>query len=229
MENFREDFSTRGFKMFGDIKTDMMNSDDTHFSESQTAFETATLMRTLLTALTRVQRSDGTKTALNKVLDDGAAKLSTDLAKLQESVQKMESVKTKTKALLTELDLQYDVENKASMEKWNKMREISKTKSTSVEQRDMMQQLLEKMRAIKRLHDEVAKKLNENMQSIDGKKAKLQDEIQNIDDLKAKIDPFKTILNSDSSSDEEFKESAQELIAECDDYRERYNQNSNHN
>lgn len=222
MANFHEDFSTRGFKMFGDIKTDLMDSDDTHFSESQTAYETATLMKTLLTALTRVQRTDGTKTALNKVLDDGTAKLSADLAKLQESAQQIESVKAKTQALLTELDIQYEAESKASMDKWKKMREISKTQPTSIEQRDVMQQLLEKMRAVTRLHDEVAKKLREHMQIIDGRKAKLQDEVQNIDDLKAKIDPLKTLLNSDSSSDEEFKKAAQDLITECDDYRERH-------
>lgn len=222
MRNFHDDFSTRGFKMFGDIKTNLMNSDDTHFSESQTAFETASLMKTLVTALTKVQRSAATKTALNKVLNDGASKLSADLAKLQESAQRIDAVKTKTKALLTELEIQYNTESKASLDKYNKMREVARARSTNTQQRDVMHQLMEKMHAVKRLHDEVANKLSERLQHIDSKKAKLQDEIKSIDHLKSKIDPIKTLLNSDDSSDDDFKKSAQDLIAECDEYRQRY-------
>lgn len=82
------------------------------------------------------------------------------------------------------------------------------------------------LRADLKFTENATKKLNEDIRKIDQAKAKLQTEINNIDKLKLKIYPIKALMNSDSEVDE-LKRSAQELVAECEKYRERHNLNKN--
>lgn len=184
MDTFRRDYSSRGFKLFGDIKTNIMDSDDTYFSESQTAYESAGLMQTLLSALIKVQQTVGTKAALNKILDDATLKLSTDIEKLEESIHHNDEFITKAKGLKSQFHDEFIKESTTSLAKFNEMREVSKTSSTSIEQRDKIQRLMEKMRGLKRLNDELTKGFDENIKKIDGSKEKLKNEIVNIDNLR---------------------------------------------
>lgn len=223
MDSFRRDYSNRGFKMFGVIKTDLMDSDDTHFSEAQSAYEWASLIKTVLKALLRVQ-SEGTKRAINKMLDDGIQKLDTDLHNLQHSSMDIDELKWKTTKLMSDLDAQYEKEIQEKRVKWQQMYDTAK--SLTAKQRNVMNQLKEKMDSMKRLHDELAQRLSENIVHMESKQSKLKDEIDNIDSLRSKIDPLKALLNSDSTA-ENLNKSGQELLAECDKFRERYSQNTN--
>lgn len=216
MTAFRQEYTDKSCALFGDIKTNIMNSDDTQFSESQHAYEWATLMRTLLTALIKVQKSEGTQRALNKLLDDGLAKLGADLAMLTERTQCINSLKSRT----TELMSKFDTESIASLAKWREMNGVDK--GASIQTRGFMHQP-DKINTIIRFHDDVSRKLSEDVRKIDSTKAKLWDEIESIDHLKSKIDPIKASLNSDAPMDD-LKQPAQDLIDECEKYRERYNQ-----
>lgn len=223
MDSFRRDYSSKGFKMFGVIKTDLMDSDDTHFSEAQSAYEWASLIKTVLKALLRVQ-SDGTKRAINKMLDDGLQKLDTDLQNLQHSSMDIDELKWKTTKLMSDLDAQYEKEIQEKRVKLQQM--YDSAKSLNAKQKNVMTQLKEKMDSMKRLHDELAQRLSENVVHMESKKSKLKDEIENIDSLKSKIDPLKALLNSDSTA-EDLNKAGQDLLAECDKFRERYSQNTN--
>lgn len=169
----------------------------------------------------KVQKSEGANRALNKALDDGTAKLSTDLARLAEKVQCIDATKAKTILLKSKLDIHFDQERKASLAKLKEMQEMAKRRPIGLAPiTGLTSQFAEKMRAKQKFYEHVSHKLDENIRSIESRKAKLQDEIENIDRLKSKIDPTKTLLNSDSEPVDDLKKSAQDLIDECDKYRE---------
>lgn len=213
MRAFRRDYSDKSSALLGDIKTNIMDSMDTHFSESQTAYETAGLLKTLLSALANVPQTEGTKKALNKLLDDGLAKLDTDLAHLAEQTQSINEMKSRTIDLMSKLD----EESKAAIAKWKKMNE-RKGKSVGIQARSFMATPQEdKFRTIQKFHQEVANKLNKKIRKIDQTRAKLWDEYESIEKLRRSIDPIKNEINSNAG---EKLKCAGGLIEECKKYRE---------
>lgn len=219
--SFRADYSAKSCKLFGDIKTSIMNAEDMYYSESQDAYEWASVTKSLLAALTKVLQTEATKKALNKILDDGVRKLGTDLASL---AQKAECIKT-LKLRSTEMQTSINNKVKAIAANAKTLQDISNAATFRFYQRGVMQQQ-NQLRADLKFTENATKKLNEDIRKIDQAKAKLQTEIDNIDKLKLKIDPIKALMNSDSEVDE-LKRSAQELVAECEKYRERHNLNKN--
>lgn len=226
---FHTDYSTESFELFGDIKTNIMNADDTYFRESQIAYEWASLMRTLLTNLIQVEQSESTRKALNEALDDGTAKLSIDLEKLEEKSQSISSLKSKAQKLKLLLSIQYRKESVHLMAKLKEMREMAEKRPHGMCPINVVPQIVAKMQAIKKSYDDLTQKIDENVQIIDQTKTKLRDEAQSIENLKSKIVPIKMLLNSNSGSPDDLMKSAQDLIVECDKYHARHNHIVNQN
>lgn len=227
MDAFRREYSTQGAKLIGDIKTNIMNSNDAYFSQSQNAYEWASVVQPLLKATTNIGKSEGITKALNKILDDGTAKLSAVQEKLKESSESIKPLKTRITELNSKFTTALDEKKNFFDNKLKEMRAADKKGPKGPFEKELVPHLMAKLEAIKKFYVDLTKTLNDEALNIDNQQSKLRDEIKTIESLKSKIEPVKTTLNSDSGSNDDLKKSAQDLIATSEKYRQRHTEKSN--
>lgn len=229
MDAFRREYSNAGAKLIGDIKTNMMDSTDAYFSHSQTAYEWASLVQPLAKAAINVGKPEGIVKALNKILDDGEAKLSTIQEKLQTSSDSFEPLASGVADLNAKFATAFDAKKEYFDNRVKEMRAADKKGPTGAFEKELVPLLKAKLQSISKFYADLSQSMNDEVRNIDNQKAKLQDEIKTIENLKSKIEPFKTVLNSESSTKDDLKKPAQELIDVSVKYRERHNEKSHLN
>lgn len=227
MDAFRREYSTNGAKLIGQIKTNTMDALDTYFSQSQNAYEWSSLVQPLLKATMNIGKSEGITKALNKILDDGVAKLGTAQEQLKESVDSFEPLTSGITELNTKIAAAFDEKQKFFDEKLKQMRAADTKGPTGPFEKELVPQLLAKLEAIKKFYGDLAQTFNDETRKMDSTKAKLQEEIVQIEAVKSKIEPLKTVLNAADGSVTDVKKLSQDLISASDKYRQRHSEKSN--
>lgn len=165
--------------LFGDIKTAIMDSNDTHFAETQNAYEWVSLAKSLLPPLIKALNSEVTKKALITVLDDGNTKLSTvseTLAKRMPCINSLASRTTKLKSLI---ELQFRKETITLLFQLKQTRDMAEKRPKFLCPINV-ESLMAKIQTLTKFYDNLSQKIDENISNVDQTKAKLQDEIEHI-------------------------------------------------
>jgi len=226
MDGYRKEYSTNGAKLIGEIKTAIMNANDVYFSESQNAYEWSSVVQPLLKATMHIGKSESITKALNKLLNDGTTKLGNAETKLQQASDSFEPLTSRMSELNTGLAAGFVKQQKTFEDKLKEMRAADKKGPNGPFEKELVPQMNAKLEAIKKFNSDLGQTFNDEMRNIDSTKGKLQEEISNIETVKSKIEPLQTVLNADTGSMTDVKETSQELIAASEKYRERHNAKS---
>lgn len=226
MNAFRKHYLTNSSTLLGEIKTGTMDANDDYFMNSISTYEWASVVQRLLEAYANISRAESTKKSLIGKLDEGMETLTSNQAKLNETLQSLGVLTNRKTALKSQFDIRFDQNRKFIVDKLEKLlaaeRDADDVPIHPLE-KQAMQLLWHKMQSIKQVGDNLKHRLGEMKDDIDGTEAKIRDEIETVEHLKEKIASLKAVLDSDSDLGEDHLATAlQNLIAECEKYRERH-------
>lgn len=222
MNAFRKGYAADSSILYGDIETNIMNSDDVIFMRTQNSYEWASVAMPLLEVYLNVSRAESTKNALNKILDLGKTQLNANKGMLKESLKSFNAVTTRIRNLQSQFNNRFDRNRKLLIIHSRRALASDKDQPLDAREKNLIQQLLAKMEDIQQFGVNLEITIIGVVRKMKEAKEKLKDEIGKIENLRSKINPLKTVWKSGSASNDDVTASVHNLIAECKKYRERH-------
>lgn len=231
MNAFRKEYSLKSSVLYGDIKTGTMNANDAYFMNTQSTYEWVSVVKPLLEAYFNTSRAEGTKNAIRGKLAEGLKTLAANQAKLGESLHSLDPLTNRKNELRSHFNVQFDANRRSLLVELKELLAKGKEEPLDRLEKDLLQQLKGKMEGIKQYGIDLTYRMDEVARDIKSIETKLQNEIETIENLIEKIEPLKGILDSDAEaeSDKKFDDYltayAPDLIAACEEYRQRHKKN----
>lgn len=241
LDKFRKDYSAESGALIGEIKTLMMNGIDRYYMASQMVYEWCSLVTPLVTSYILLFNSKSEKSAagqkdiLLKVFDDGILKLSESQSNLHASSISFNDASGKLIALQARFNSEFQAKSEFVETKVNQIKigayvggALFGIPGVLIAHYlivgDIVPKLLEKLKEIEKFYEKLREKVDQAGKDIEKTKDILMDEIEHIGEIKVKTQTAKTFVGLD---DEEYLydtviQSAHELIAKCNEYRERH-------
>lgn len=246
LDKFRKDYSTESALLISEVKTLMMDGMDSYFSASQDVYEFAGLATTHLKLYIKLfnhrnnRKAEAQKDLLIQVLGDGLTKLTDAQSQLKKSSASFNTAFGKLSALHDRFKHEFNVKSEFFESKVELIRKMSTIANvagqifsifgiplraaTSLVEKEMIPQLLNKMESIKKFYDTLKDKVQETFANIHKTKSILSKEIEQISELKIQTTNTETFVSLDDEPEIRALviDYVQALIEKCQEYRHRH-------
>lgn len=240
LDKFRRDYSTEASQIIGDLKTKMMDGMDQYFMSTQSIYEWCGLALRLLKTYKKIMVGEMNESKFKIQRKLLVQLLSVGVEKMEKAQNELEASSTSFNDSAGKLDalnrrLKTDFDEKSEYFETQKSR-IRKTAymgaapfglfglaiAAGVTEGKIIPELIKKMESIKQWYEGLTVTIKNSLVNIDDVKVKFQTEIRDIGNLKTNTEATQIYVEAeggDGAMMEIIKESVDELIKNCNEYR----------
>lgn len=242
MDKYRQNFSIESAELIGEIKVLMLKGKDCYLAASKNVYEWAGLVTPLLTAyisLLRFSTPENTQTQkdiLLSVLDEGIHKFERAQDELFRSSGSFNRAAGRLVALHARFESEFNEESEYVQSKISQIRILSYVGGAYIlglpgilvahllAKNKFTRQLMLRLKSIELFYDKLKGRVDQAAKDIDKAKRILSHEVQQIGEMKVETQEITTFVHLDHEVylREVVTESAEKLIAKCQEYRERH-------